>query len=53
MRYTIIPVTAYQQNCTLLVCEQTRKAALVDPGGDIDLLLSEVKSKESNWRLYC
>lgn len=45
MRYTIIPVTAYQQNCTLLVCEQTHKAALVDPGGDIDLLLSEVKKQ--------
>ena len=43
MRYTIIPVTDYQQNCTLLVCEQTNKAALVDPGGDIEVLLAEVK----------
>lgn len=42
MRSSIIPVTDYQQNCTLLICEQTNKAALVDPGGDIDLLLSEV-----------
>lgn len=45
MRYTIIPVTAYQQNCTLLVCEQTNKAALVDPGGDLDVLLKEVKKQ--------
>jgi glyoxylase-like metal-dependent hydrolase (beta-lactamase superfamily II) len=45
MRYTIIPVTAYQQNCTLLVCEQTHKAALVDPGGDLDVLLKEVKKQ--------
>lgn len=45
MRYTIIPVTAYQQNCTLLVCEQTLKAALVDPGGDLDLLLDEVNKQ--------
>lgn len=45
MRYTIIPVTPYQQNCTLLVCEQTQKAALVDPGGDLDVLLSEVKQQ--------
>ncbi len=43
MRYTIIPVTPYQQNCTLLVCEQTLRAALVDPGGDLDLLLDTVK----------
>ena len=42
MRYTIIPVTPYQQNCTLLVCENSNQAALVDPGGDLDLLLAEV-----------
>jgi len=47
MRYSIIPVTAYQQNCTLLICEQTNKAALVDPGGDLDLLLSEVKRENA------
>lgn len=43
MQFTIIPVTDYQQNCTLLVCEQTRKAALVDPGGEIELLLEQVQ----------
>ncbi len=43
MRFVIIPVTPYQQNCSLLICEQTGKAALVDPGGDLDLLLAEVK----------
>jgi glyoxylase-like metal-dependent hydrolase (beta-lactamase superfamily II) len=31
----IIPVTPFQQNCTLLWCDKTRKAAVVDPGGDI------------------
>ncbi|WP_330165379.1 MBL fold metallo-hydrolase [Methylomonas sp. LL1] len=46
MLYTTIPVTPYQQNCTLLVCEQTQKAALVDPGGDLDLLLAEVKQQQ-------
>ena len=45
MKFTIIPVTDYQQNCTLLICEQTSKAALVDPGGDLDLLLSEVEKE--------
>jgi hydroxyacylglutathione hydrolase len=45
MRYTIIPVTPYEQNCTLLVCEQTRRAALVDPGGDLDILLETVKQQ--------
>lgn len=46
MRYTIIPVTPYQQNCSLVVCEKTQKAALIDPGGDLDLLLAEVERQE-------
>lgn len=36
MKCAIVPVTAYQQNCSVLVCEATGKAAVVDPGGDID-----------------
>ncbi len=36
MKFQVIPVTPYQQNCTLLWCESTNKAAVVDPGGDLD-----------------
>ena len=36
VRAIIIPVTPFQQNCTLLWCEATKKAAVVDPGGDLD-----------------
>lgn len=43
MKLTVIPVTPYQQNCTLVSCEATGKAALVDPGGDTKLLMQEVK----------
>lgn len=42
MRVTIIPVTPFEQNCSLLVCEETGKAAVVDPGGDIDEILGAV-----------
>ncbi len=35
MDYQIIPVTGFAQNCTLLWCEETRQAAVVDPGGDL------------------
>lgn len=42
MKYIIIPVTPYQQNCSLLICEQTNKAAVVDPGGDVDLILNAI-----------
>ncbi|MEY4210027.1 MAG: hypothetical protein RLZ92_406 [Pseudomonadota bacterium] len=45
MKYRIIPVTSYQQNCSLLICQQTNKAALIDPGGDIELLLAVVKQE--------
>lgn len=40
MKYRILPVTAFEQNCTLLWCPQTMKGAFVDPGGDIDHLLA-------------
>jgi glyoxylase-like metal-dependent hydrolase (beta-lactamase superfamily II) len=42
MEYRIIPVTPFQQNCSLLWCESTRKAAVVDPGGDVDRILALV-----------
>ena len=34
-RAAIIPVTPFQQNCTLLWCEETKRAAVFDPGGDL------------------
>ncbi len=40
MEYRIIPVTAFAQNCSLLWCEETKQAAVIDPGGDIDLILA-------------
>jgi len=42
MRYTIVPVTPFEQNCTLLWCEKTHEAAVVDPGGDLDRILQAV-----------
>jgi len=40
MNYRIIPVTPFEQNCTLLWCTETMKGALVDPGGDLEILLA-------------
>ena len=42
MYYRIVPVTPFEQNCTLLVCKETLRAAVVDPGGDIDRILAAV-----------
>lgn len=35
LKYRIVPVTPLMQNCSLLWCDQTMEAAIVDPGGDI------------------
>jgi glyoxylase-like metal-dependent hydrolase (beta-lactamase superfamily II) len=35
LRAAIVPVTPLQQNCTLIWCTATMKAAVVDPGGDM------------------
>ncbi|ABD85949.1 MBL fold metallo-hydrolase [Rhodopseudomonas palustris] len=42
----IIPVTLFQQNCTLLWCETTRKAVVVDPGGEVPQILAAIKQAE-------
>lgn len=40
MKYQIIPVTPFEQNCTLLWCPETMKGAVVDPGGDLPRILA-------------
>ena len=47
MQVTIIPVTPFQQNCSLLVCEASGRAAVVDPGGDLDVILGEVERQNA------
>jgi len=46
MKYQMIPVTAFAQNCTLLWCENTRQAAVVDPGGDLDKVLAVIEREQ-------
>lgn len=42
MKVEIIPVTPFQQNCSIIVCSSTNKAAIVDPGGEVDRLVARV-----------
>ena len=42
IRAIVAPVTPLQQNCTLVWCVATRKAAIIDPGGDLDRVLKPV-----------
>ena len=43
MKAVIVPVTALQQNCTLIWCTKTMKGAFTDPGGDLDRLKAAVE----------
>ncbi len=43
LSYLTLPVTAFQQNCSLIWDEQSRQAAVIDPGGDLDRLLTQVE----------
>ncbi len=45
MKFQIIPVTPFQQNCTLMWDENTNKAAVVDPGGDVQRIAAEIEKK--------
>lgn len=44
MKFEILPVTPFTQNCTLLSCEETGKAAVVDPGGDLAKILDRIEA---------
>lgn len=48
MRYQIVPVTPFQQNCSVIWCEKTRSAAVVDPGGEIEKILAVVEREGLN-----
>lgn len=44
LQIKIIPVTPFQQNCSLMWCTDTMEGAVVDPGGDLDIILSEIEA---------
>ena len=39
LRYHTLPVTAFQQNCSIVWCDETMKAAIIDQGGEVPRLL--------------
>lgn len=45
LRSRIIPVTPFAQNCSLLWCDATGRAAVVDPGGDLEHILAAVREE--------
>jgi len=45
LQFHTVPVTPFQQNCTLLWSEDSKRAAVVDPGGDLDRILAAVEER--------
>ena len=43
LRIALVQVTPFQQNCSILFDEVSHRAAVVDPGGDIDRILEAIK----------
>jgi glyoxylase-like metal-dependent hydrolase (beta-lactamase superfamily II) len=46
MNVTVIPVTPFAQNCSIAACPRTRAAAVIDPGGDIELILAQLEAQQ-------
>jgi glyoxylase-like metal-dependent hydrolase (beta-lactamase superfamily II) len=42
-KIAIVPVTPFEQNCAILVCAKTNKAAVIDPGGDMERIEDAIK----------
>ncbi|MDP0965029.1 MBL fold metallo-hydrolase, partial [Klebsiella pneumoniae] len=47
MNIEIIPVTAFQQNCSL-IWDEKRNAAIIDPGGDAEKLIKRIEELDLN-----
>ncbi|HIF9085556.1 TPA: MBL fold metallo-hydrolase [Photobacterium damselae] len=43
LQYRIVPVTPFQQNCSIVWCDKTNQAAIIDPGGDINVIKQTVQ----------
>ncbi len=46
----IVPVTPFQQNCTILFDGETKKGVVIDPGGDTDRIREAIDSQRDRCR---
>ncbi|PLY02685.1 MAG: MBL fold metallo-hydrolase [Desulfuromonas sp.] len=47
MRIKIFPVGPLQVNCSILVCEESGQAVVIDPGEDGELILQELERQQA------
>lgn len=43
LRYRTLPVTPFQQNCSIVWCDRTMKGAVIDPGGELDRIVEAAR----------
>ncbi|QFR32782.1 MBL fold metallo-hydrolase [Ancylobacter sp. TS-1] len=48
LKVAIVPVTPFQQNCSIVWDETTKRGAVIDPGGDIARILAALEELEVN-----
>jgi glyoxylase-like metal-dependent hydrolase (beta-lactamase superfamily II) len=45
LRATIVPVTPFAQNCSIVWCDRTGTGAVIDPGGDLEQVLGTAREQ--------
>ena len=48
LKYQVVPVTSFSQNCSIVWCDETMEGIVVDPGGDVKQLSSVIKANGIN-----
>jgi hypothetical protein len=48
----IVPVTLFEQNCTIIWHEPSKKAVVIDPGGNVDKIRLRSSRPASRWRRF-
>ena len=43
LRHHTVPVTPFEQNCSIVWCDETMEGAVIDPGGDLPRIEAEVR----------
>jgi glyoxylase-like metal-dependent hydrolase (beta-lactamase superfamily II) len=44
LKVILVPVTPFEQNCSILICDQTQRAVVTDPGGDIERIIQAIQN---------
>lgn len=48
LKVSIVPVTDFQQHCSIVYDDQTMEGVIVDPGGDVDRIAAAVEDLDVN-----